>query len=107
MVADESQALAQVVVVESQEPVKYQRQAFLSKDGYEVSIYSGYWRLNKDTAFNFEIPVWIGDDLDDSFRQILAFMVRLVRLNMSLVSMVASGTTWGIRLAEFSLAQSR
>lgn len=73
MVADESQALAQVVVVESQEPVKYQRQAFLSKDGYEVSIYSGYWRLNKDTAFNFEIPVWIGDDLDDSFRQILAF----------------------------------
>ncbi|MCA4963153.1 site-specific integrase [Pseudomonas sp. Y24-6] len=59
---DESRVLAQ-----------YERKVFFSKDGYEISVYSNHWRLNKDHAFNFDIQDSVGGDLLRSFRQVLAF----------------------------------
>lgn len=61
MIADKDQVLAQ-----------FERQEFFSKDGYKVSIFSDYWRLNKDHAISFGISDWVGDDLNRSFRQVLA-----------------------------------
>ena len=52
---------------------RYEREKFFSKDGYEVSIASGYWRLNKDQAFYPDsLPEWLNGDLNRSFRQVLA-----------------------------------
>lgn len=52
---------------------RYEREKFFSKDGYEVSIASGYWRLNKDQAFyTASLPEWLNGDLNRAFRQVLA-----------------------------------
>ena len=32
--------------------VPYKREEFFSKDGYEISIASEIWRLNKDVSFD-------------------------------------------------------
>lgn len=58
---------------ESRELSQYEQQEFLSKDGYEISIASNHWRLNKDQAINFDVPAWVPDELVRSFRQVLAF----------------------------------
>ncbi|MCF5711032.1 tyrosine-type recombinase/integrase [Pseudomonas tremae] len=51
----------------------YQRQSFFSKAGYEVDLYSDYWKLSKDHAFNFDgLPHWIHSEVDVSFREVLA-----------------------------------
>jgi hypothetical protein len=51
----------------------YRRKSFFSKDGYEVSIFGDYWRLNKDISFNLDaLPGWLDRNVEDSFRQVLA-----------------------------------
>lgn len=52
---------------------QYEQQEFVSKDGYEVSIASDHWRLNKDQTINFSLPSWVAGDIARSFRQVLAF----------------------------------
>lgn len=60
----------------------YLRLSFISKDGYEVDVYSNYWRLNKDQAFYFDsFPPWLSDGVKSSFRQVLAFYAETCSAN--------------------------
>lgn len=52
---------------------QYEQQKFLSKDGYEVSVGSDHWRLNKDQSMIFDLPLWVPSEVVSSFRQVLAF----------------------------------
>lgn len=52
---------------------RYECEEFFSKDGYEVTISSGYWKLNKDQAFYPDsLPEWLNSDFKRSFLQVLA-----------------------------------
>ncbi|WP_223436557.1 MULTISPECIES: site-specific integrase [unclassified Pseudomonas] len=62
-----------MIVNDNARAVPYERTHFLSKDDYEVEIYSNYWKLNKDKAFYLDsLPEWLGEDLLKSFKQVLA-----------------------------------
>lgn len=53
--------------------VPYKRKEFFSKDGYEISIASEIWRLNKDVSFDLDwLSQWLSSDLIESFKQVLA-----------------------------------
>lgn len=53
--------------------VPYERTQFISKDGYEVNIYSNLWILNKDTRIHLDtLPRWMDVDLKSTFKQVLA-----------------------------------
>lgn len=63
-----------MIVEENLVSMRYERQVFVSKDGYEVSIFSDYWRMNKDQSFHLDsITALITQDFSNSFRQVLAF----------------------------------
>lgn len=51
----------------------YKRKEFFSKDGYEISIASEIWRLNKDVSFDLDwLSQWLRSDLIEPFKQVLA-----------------------------------
>lgn len=51
----------------------YERVKFISKEGYEVDLYSNYWKLNKDLGFYLDtLPEWLDVDIKRTFRQVLA-----------------------------------
>lgn len=62
-----------MIVSNSAVLARYERTSFLSKDGYEVEVYSSKWRLSKDIRIHLgSLPAWLNDDLKRTFKQVLA-----------------------------------
>lgn len=62
-----------MIVNNSAALARYERASFLSKDGYEVEVYSSKWRLSKDIRIHFgTLPAWLDGDLKRTFKQVLA-----------------------------------
>lgn len=53
--------------------VPYERKKFISKDGYEIDIYSNHWTLNKDVGIYLDtLPNWLSADFKRTFKQVLS-----------------------------------
>ena len=53
--------------------IRYVRAGFTSKEGYEVDLTSGHWKLSKDVGFFLDsFPDWLGDDVKSTFKQVLS-----------------------------------
>jgi integrase len=61
------------MIVNSSVIARYERTDFISKDGYEVAIFSDHWKLNKDIGFFLDkLPEWLDSEIKRTFLQVLA-----------------------------------
>ncbi|WP_050586575.1 site-specific integrase [Pseudomonas tremae] len=61
------------MIVNSSVIARYERTDFISKDGYEVAIFSDYWKLNKDIGFFLvHLPDWLDSEIKRTFLQVLS-----------------------------------
>ncbi|MDN5483203.1 MAG: hypothetical protein L0G18_06115 [Pseudomonas sp.] len=64
---------------------RYERTNFISKDGYEVAIFSDYWKLNKDIGFFLDhLPEWLDSEIKRAFLQVLSIYAQTVAADRKL-----------------------
>ncbi|MBX8509549.1 site-specific integrase [Pseudomonas cichorii] len=61
------------MIINSSIIARYERTNFISKDGYEVAIFSDHWKLNKDIGFFLDhLPEWLDSEIKRAFLQVLS-----------------------------------